>query len=153
MRQYKLSILVALYKAGNFVQSKLQSIINQTIFDDCQLVILNCLNLDNERNIYEKYISLPNVSVIEYNEYKYLYDTWNDGINITNSEYITNANVDDQWHPEFAEQCTNYLDNRHDISIVSTNILVTHIAHQLWPNWEYHDKFPQYVYPNSTAGP
>lgn len=150
---YKLTILAALYKSGEFVQSRLQSIINQTVFDKCNLVILNCQNLHNEYDHYSHLLNRTNITSIEYDTHKYLYDTWNDGINITSSDYIVNANADDQWHPQFAEKCINYLDENPQVSVISTGVLLTNIPNQIWPNWESQGEFPKYIYPASTAGP
>jgi len=152
--QYKLTALVGIYKASKFIESKIASLLSQTIFKDIQIILLNCQNLENESDYYQEFLQHNNVKEIKYDQHVKLYKTWNDGINtFCKSEYLTNANVDDQWHPQFAEKCCNYLDINYDVSVVSTNILVTEIPNQLWPNWQYTSIFPKYTYPGSTAGP
>lgn len=151
---YRLTVLVAIYKASHFIESKIKSLAAQTIFKDIQVILLNCQDLENESSYYDDFLDNTNVREIKYDNHTRLYKTWNDGINsFCPSQYITNANVDDQWHPSFAEKCCDYLDNNKDVSVLSTNILITNIANQIWPNWISHDIYPKYVYPGSTAGP
>jgi len=150
----RITILIALYKAGEFIKSKLESLKNQTIIDNSTIVFLNCQNRDNETVLCEEFASTrPNVINIVFDKYISLYDSWNIGITKTNSEYIVNYNADDQWHPSYLEKCCDYLDLNQDIAIVSTGVLITNIPNQIWPNWIYHDKIPSHPYPLSTAGP
>lgn len=149
---YKVTVLVAIYKAAEFLKSKLQSLEAQTIFANSQIVLLNCQNLQNEFQIYESFLKHPNVIEILYDEHVSLYKTWNDGIKITHSPYITNANVDDQWHPQYLEKCVHFLDNG-AYPIVSSKILITRKPNQVYPNWTHEGEMPFHPYPSSTAGP
>lgn len=150
----KVVVLVALYKSGEFIKSKIQSLRNQTIIDNSLIVFLNCQNHDNENVYCEAFANeRSNVINILFDEQISLYLSWNVGIQRTKSQYITNYNADDQWHPSYLERCCDYLDKNPDISIVSTGVLMTHTPNQLWPNWSAHDAMPAYTYPLSTAGP
>lgn len=147
------TILVALYKSGEFVESKIASLKQQTI-DDAWIVFLNCQNLHNELEACERYAAEnPNVINIVFNDHTLLYDTWNVGIQHTQSKYIVNYNADDQWHPAFLERCTTQLELHQNVGILSTGVLITHKPNQVWPNWQHHDRMPFYPYPQSSAGP
>lgn len=150
---YKITVLVSIYKGARYIDSKIQSLIQQTIFNEAQIVLLNCQNLENEKELYQDFLKYPNVIEITYNSYETLYKTWNDGIRLTDSKYITNSNLDDQWHNTYLERCSQYLDEHSDVAIVSTGVKITDQANQVWPNWKHHDVMPKHIYPLSSAGP
>jgi len=103
------TILVALWKAGEFLETKIEDLKRQTIFKQCNIVLLNCENHNNEADIYADFLQTNNVTEIKYTKHINLYPTWNDGINSTESEFIMNSNVDDMLHPEYAEVCNKWL--------------------------------------------
>lgn len=124
------------------------------MFNDCWIVLLNCQNLEGESALFAEFVNQhENVIEIRYNEYIKLYSSWNDGIKNTDSEYIVNYNMDDQWHPEYLETCTKWLNENQDHAIVSSGCYVACNPNQVWPNWKWIDKMPFYKYPLSTAGP
>lgn len=148
------TILIAIYKAGQYIEAKIKNLKQQTYFDRCNIVLLNCQNLDNEATVYADFLAEnPNVMEISYDKHTRLYPTWNDGIKTTESTYIMNSNVDDMLHPQYVEACSKWLDENQDYCCVTTGILLTHKPNQLWPNWDWKDRLPFRVYPTSTAGP
>lgn len=151
---YKVVVLVAIYKASIFIESKIQSLLSQTLFAESQIVLLNCQNLENEANIYAEFLNRnQNVIEIRYNQYVNIYKSWNDGIRITDSTYICNSNIDDQWHPEYLQRCTTFLDTHPEFGVVSSRVLCTDKPIQIWPNWQYYGNMPYHTYPYSSAGP
>lgn len=156
-QDFRVTVLIALYKAGEFIESKIESLRRQTIIDNSLIIFLNCQNHDNEFDLCEKFAAeRSNVINIMFNEDITLYESWNAGIGLssnTASKYIVNYNADDQWHPSYLEQCCDYLDENEDTAIVSTGILITDVPNQLWPNWKTNGKIPAHPYPLSTAGP
>ncbi len=147
------SILVALYKAGEFLHAKLESLRRLVNFTDCEIIFLNCQNLDNESSIYQSFLEFSNVREIYYNTHINLYPTWNDGIQTSSSEFILNSNVDDMMHPNYIHESCEYLDINKEVSILSSGVLVTNIPNQIWPNWIHNSRMPMLTYPFSTAGP
>ena len=149
-----ITILIAIYEAGDFIKAKIQNLQQISTFDDCWIVLLNCLNKDHESEICRDFVrSNENVLEIRYSTHINLYPTWNHGIAITNSKYIMNSNVDDLLHPDYVRHCAEYLDDHNDIAVVSSRVLVTDTPNQLWPDWEWCDEMPFHTYPLSTAGP
>lgn len=150
-----ITVLIAIYKAGKFIEAKINNIKQQTIFDQCTIVLLNCQNLDDEKSKYNQFLQ-ENENVIElfYPEYIRLYPTWNDGIKAAPSEFVCNSNADDMLHPEYLEKCTNYLRKNNEIACVSSNILLTYTPNQSdHTTWQHEHTFPDGIYPSTTAGP
>lgn len=147
-------MLVALYRAGKFLEHKLKSLEQQTLFEQCQIVLLNCQNLNNERALYCNFASKhDNVKVIEYDRYTKLYPTWNDGIRQTESEYIMNSNVDDQLHPNCIAMLAAALDTAsEEYGIATSDSYISSTPNQVWPNWQWEGRINAH-YPGSTLGP
>jgi glycosyltransferase involved in cell wall biosynthesis len=148
------TVLVALYKAGGYLRRKLLNLEQQTRFNDCWIVLLNCQDLEHESAKYKWFLDkYDNVIEIKYETHRRLYPTWNDGIKATQSKYICNSNVDDMWRPEYVETCVDFLETNPEVAVASTYVLVTDKPNQLYPNWIWRDRIPSYPYPVGTAGP
>ena len=148
-------VLLALYKAGPYLEAKISNLTKQSIFGECQFIILNCQNVDNEKSIYSDFVnSNENVIAIEYENYIGLYKSWNDGIICSQSEFICNSNVDDMWHPEYLAKSRDFLLNNPDIGCVSSYILYTEQPNQHdHHNWTNCHRYVTDTYPHHTAGP
>lgn len=157
MNDKLITILVSIYNGGGFIKSKLANLLQQTIIDDVHVVFLNCMNNDNERSFYEPLLSCDKVSCTEilYHSHVKLYKSWNDGIQITNSEFVCNSNIDDMWHPEYLEKSIEFLRSNVEYSVVSSRVLITNVPNQVnHDNWaSIIGVMPFYQYPLSTAGP
>ena len=157
MNNKSITILVSMYNGGHFIRAKLENLLQQTIINDVHIVFLNCQNNHDERSVYEYLLTDSKISCNEilYKSFVGLYKSWNDGIQITNSQYICNSNIDDMWHPEYLEKCIAFLNSESRYSVVSSKILITDMANQ-----SNHAKWskiigvmPFFQYPLSTAGP
>lgn len=145
------TIMTAIYKAGDFIENFMSEIVRQTIFNRCKLVLLNCQNLHNERQIYKPYLG-SNVVSIEYPEYVKLYHTWNNAMYFYPSKYFISANIDDRWRPDYLEQCVAFLDMHSEFGVVAGGVDVTDTKNCTWPVWQVSDTM-SIMYPGSTMGP
>lgn len=154
MSRPTVTVLIALYRAGQYLRAKLDNLSQQTIFNECEFILLNCQNLDNEQSKYQLFLRNSNVREILYKDYVYLYPTWNHGIKSTDSEFICNSNVDDMWHPTYLEECAKFLRENEDYAVVSTKVLTTDKANQSnHKTWYTIGAMPPEIYPLSSAGP
>lgn len=154
MSQKSITVLIGIYQAGDFIKAKVNNIMRQTAIDNCNIVFLNCQNLHNERESYRHLLNGDNIHEILYNQHVKLYPTWNDGIRLTNSEFIINSNVDDMLHPDCLKLCADYLRAHPQYACVSTGVLMTVKPNQSdYTTWEWEHPFPLYSFPLSTAGP
>lgn len=166
----RVTILIATYRSPEeMVQSKVESLLSQTALGLANIVILNCQDLSHESSNFRPFCrgqrmgrrlscdpAPANVIEVTYGEYIKLYKSWNDGIRMTESDYIVNYNMDDQWHPEFLERCVEFLDENPQFAMVSTRIATTSESNQVWAHhgqWKVDGELPFLPYPDSTAGP
>jgi hypothetical protein len=154
MEEKLITVLISLWKAGRFLEAKLENLQLLQGFSDCWIVLLNCQNHDNESNIYRRFLKYDNVLEIMYDNYIRLYPTWNDGIKATKSRYIMNSNVDDMLHPTYVRRCCGWLDSKQEYACVSSRVLITRKSNQPdYTTWKWSDKMPFRSYPHSSAGP
>lgn len=163
----RVTVLIATYHSDpELVQSKVCSLLDQTILPYSNIVILNCQDTRNESHHFGPFIrgqssrwgktgGGANVTEIIYHEYVKLYKSWNDGIRMTTSDYVVSYNMDDQWHPEYLEKCVNFLDQHPEFATVNSRILTTDTPNQIWSRgpWQSDGELPFLPYPLSTAGP
>lgn len=154
---YRVTVLVALYKAGRFLDAKLQSLRQQSIFDKCQVVLLVCQNHDGE---YERCLAFQqqhpdNAFCVYRSEYQRLYAAWNTGLAWYGSKapYVTNSNVDDMLHPQCFEKLADALDRNPEHGVAMSNSYVTGKPNSLWPDWRTHHGIIETIYPLGTPGP
>jgi len=113
------SIITSVYKGDKFIKGFLEDIVQQTIFDKCELIIINANSPGNEEPIINEYVKL--YSNIIYQRLKKdpgLYAVWNMGIKLSRAEYIVNANIDDRLKYTCYEEFVAALDNDTTIDVV-----------------------------------
>jgi hypothetical protein len=138
-----ITVLIAVYKARAFMESKIQCILAQTAFADA-----------DEHEIIDQFtMKHKNTIEIMYPDYAKLYATWNHGIRLTQTPFLCNFNMDDQWHPQYLEKCIDFLRENQDYATVSSQVLVTSTPNQVWPKWKWDATMPSLPYPESSAGP
>lgn len=118
----RVSIITSLYKGDEFIEFFMSEIVKQTIFDQCELIIINANSPGNESAAIEPY--LRNYSNIYYLTLNYdpgIYGVWNMAIEMAQGEYITNANVDDGLAYDCYEKFVQIFDNNRDIDVVYAN--------------------------------
>jgi len=122
----KISIITSLYKGEKFIKGFLQDITRQTIFDQCELIIINANSPEHEEPIIREYMKkYPNIIYKKLDYQLGLYATWNMGINMARGIYITNANVDDRLSAKCYAVHARFLDANPSIDLVYSNSFIT----------------------------
>lgn len=92
----KISIITSLYKANLYIENFLYNITKQTIFNDCELILVDASPEEEVTNTINKYKTIfSNIKHIKLEKDPGIYGCWNIGIEVSNNEYICNTNVDD----------------------------------------------------------
>lgn len=115
----KISIITSLFKAEKYIKNYLDSIVKQTIFNDCELILINANSPQNEEEIIKPYLEkFTNIRYIKLEKDPGLYGCWNMGIEISKGEYVCNSNVDDIRNLENLEIFRKYLFFSKDVDLV-----------------------------------
>lgn len=114
----KVTIITSLFKAEKYLGGFLNDITQQTIFNDCELFLLNGNSPEDEESVVAPYLEkFDNIRYIRLTQDPGIYGCWNYMIKNSESEYITNANVDDKLFPECLEKHVNLLDSKTIIDV------------------------------------
>ena len=122
----KVSLITSLYKAESFLMGFLEDITNQTIFNECELILINANSPDNEKEIVTPYLKEhDNIVYEELEEDPGVYAVWNIGVRMSKAPLLTNANVDDRRDPSYLEKHKKILEENPEIDLAYANVLMT----------------------------
>lgn len=122
----RVSIITSVFKGNDFIAGFLSDITRQTIFDQCELIIINANSPGDEEPIILQYLKkYQNIIYKKLDHDPGLYAVWNLGIDIARAEYITNANLDDRRNPESLEIHAKALDENLYVDLVYSDFYVT----------------------------
>ena len=131
IKKPKVSIISTFYKAEEFIEQFLQDLTQQTIFSDCELILIDSASPGREKEIVEKYTN--KFSNIKYERYEELFPP-TEGHNIAmkkaSGKYITWAMIDDRKRQDNLELLLNTLEENQDIDLAYGDCLVTDIKNE-----------------------
>jgi GT2 family glycosyltransferase len=121
---YWVTIITSLYKGEKYIQAFLENITAQTIFDKCQLFIVDANSPQDEYKVINNYINIfpNNITYQRLDKTIGIYEAWNLAINNSSSEFITNANVDDLHRSDALELKVAALRNNPKIDVVYSDV-------------------------------
>ena len=94
--EYIVSAIASLYKGRRFIEKFLENITTQTIFDRCELIIVDADSPEGEEGIIAEYQKIyPNIVYKRINYRIGVYEAWNIAVQLARGRYLTNTNVDD----------------------------------------------------------
>lgn len=111
---HTVSVIIPNYNHEQFLDERIQSILNQT-YQDFEIIILDDCSSDNSRQIIEKYRDDEHVSHIIYNEQNSgsTFKQWEKGFEMAKGELIWIAESDDSCDYHFLENLVpNFNDSR-----------------------------------------
>ena len=129
----RVSILTSLFKGGEFIAGFMADITRQTIFNQCELIIIDACSPENEYAIIEPYLQrYPNITYLRLNEGEDpgLYGCWNMAIEMSTGQYLTNANVDDRLAPNKLEVFAQALDEHPEIDLAYSAVYIGYKANE-----------------------
>lgn len=125
-RSPRVSIITSVYKGDDFIAGFLSDITRQTIFDQCELIMINANSPGDEEPIILEYMKkFPNIIYKKLDKDPGLYAVWNLAINVAKAPFITNANLDDRRNPESLEMHVRALEKNEHIDLVYSDFYVT----------------------------
>lgn len=129
----KISIITSIYKAEAYIKGFLEDITKQTIFDNCELILINANSPENEEEIIKEYLEKhDNIVYKKLDEDPGVYGVWNLGIKMSSGKFITNANVDDRRSYNQLEVLARELINNEDIDLVYSQCFITEKPNEIF---------------------
>lgn len=113
----KLTVITSVYNSSFFISHFLNDIRRQTIFPECEFFFLDAGSEDASRwgiiDVSRWYSNIQYFNVGKKN----IYETWNLGVILSKTPYITNWNTDDRRLPDSLEKQVKFLDDNPDIDL------------------------------------
>lgn len=150
----KVSIITSIYKGDQFIQGFMKDITQQTIFDQCELILINANSPGNEEDFIRPYLdSYPNIHYIKLDKDPGLYAVWNLAIKAAQGKYITNANLDDRLKKDAIEVHIKALDDHAEIDLVYSDNYITNVPNTTFESPHAHavTRFAQFSKPAMLA--
>ncbi|MDP3830741.1 MAG: glycosyltransferase, partial [Ignavibacteriaceae bacterium] len=129
------SAIVSTFNSEKFIRSRIENLLQQTLADKLEIVIVNSGSKQNEDKIVSEYLfKHPNIKYIRTKERETIYKAWNRGIKLSEGRYITNANTDDHLRNDALEIFSDYLDRNADVVLVYADYYITNLPDQNFNN-------------------
>ena len=126
IKNKKILVLTSLYNCKNFLHGYLDALSLIEGKEQIEVLLLHNAPQEEELTIINQYLpSLDFVRHIVIPERESLYRTWNRGIELSHSEYITVWNVDDVRFPDSILQQAEALDNHPQAAIAYGDIWIS----------------------------
>ena len=108
--QAQISVIVSIYRPGQLFDSFLGNLMEQSIFESTEIVLILVDPIVSERKLATKFAkSNPNVILEIINTRITIYNAWNLAITKCTSPYITNMNIDDLRSPDSLEAQVKFM--------------------------------------------
>ena len=122
----KISVITSVYDGDEFIEPFLEDMTNQTIFDNCELILVNANSPGSEEKVIKKYMKKhKNIIYKKLDEDPGIYGTWNEALKLATGEYVTNANLDDRKAPNSLEIHAKELYTNPEIGLVYADSYIT----------------------------
>lgn len=120
---YKVSVLVPVYNTEKTLRKCMNSILNQTIIDDIEVVIVNDGSTDTSENLINEYLNKYN-NIIYFNQVNQgLGATRNKGLELAKGEYIAFLDSDDWVEHDYYEKLYNKAKSEESDLVISSYIV------------------------------
>jgi glycosyltransferase involved in cell wall biosynthesis len=131
----RVSIITSVYNGDQFIEGFLKDITRQTIFDQCELIIINAASPGNEDEIIKEYAAHhSNIKYIRLDKDPGLYAVWNYAIVLSQAPLLTNSNIDDRRHPDSLRLHAHALEEDLTIDLVYAPYYVTKNPNETFEN-------------------
>ncbi len=120
----KLSIGMPLYNGGRFIETAINSLINQTFIDFELIISDNCSNDDTEEICLKLKEKDKRIKYFRQEINKGATSNFNFVLEKSTGNYFMWAAYDDFWQPNFISECINVLDNNEDCVSVFTHFVI-----------------------------
>ena len=123
----KVTVFCPLYSGEEHIKGFLQSMKAQTIFEECELIIIDANSPENERETIEEFIKTnKNVSYRRLDYRASVMETENMAIEMATGEFFAQACVDDRHSEVYLETLAKHLHFDKEVDLVYSDCYQTH---------------------------
>src|SRR5256885_12384058 len=123
---YRAAAIVSTYKSERFMRGCLEDLVNQTLFPQTEVIVIDSASPENEGAIVREFQERHrNIRYVRTDERETLYAAWNRAIGSSTAPYLTNANTDDRHAPDAFARLAAILDKRPEVDVVYARTAIT----------------------------
>ncbi|WP_396274988.1 glycosyltransferase family 2 protein [Hyphomonas sp.] len=112
LKTSKISVIISLYNYANFIESAIQSVLNNE-FEDCEIVVINDNSTDNSLELSKSFLSKNcNLTIINKKLNTGLSHTRNLGIHYCVGEYVFILDADNTIYPNCLNNLFKFIKNK-----------------------------------------
>ena len=132
------------YPPNEYIEGFLANMTSQSVFDDCELIIIDANSPGNEKEVIDRYREqYPNIIYKRLDKDPGIYGCWNQALDIASGEFVTNANLDDRRSRQQLEIFANELTNDSEVDLIYSQCFITGKAGETY----LHNSSLETVYP------
>jgi len=125
-RHPTVSLITSMYKGERYIRNFLDNIVNQTVFEHCELLIIDAASPENEYKLIEQYTeNHKNIKYVRLDKDPGIYGVWNIGAKMASGKYLSTANLDDIRALNQIEVLVNCLEKNPHIDLAYSECYVT----------------------------
>ena len=129
------SIITTFHDASKFIEGFMDNITNQTMFSDCELILIDAGSLSNEVEVIKKYKERhPNIRHIRLPENKPVTECVNMAIKISRADFLTLACVDDVKRTDCVQTLYDHIIDDVSVDLVYGDVICTDKSNDLFNN-------------------
>jgi len=122
---FRVSAIVSTYNSERFMRGCLESLVNQSLGEAVEIIVIDSGSPQNERAIVEEFQKRhPNIVYVR-TERESLYEAWSRGVRLARAPYVTNANTDDRLFANALEVLADTLDANPEVMLAYADQFVT----------------------------
>jgi glycosyltransferase involved in cell wall biosynthesis/Flp pilus assembly protein TadD len=126
-----LTAVVSTYNAERFIEGCLQDLLEQTIGDRLEIIVVDSASEEDEATVVRDFQKrYPNIKYLRTAMRENVYQAWNRGIKFALGKYVTNANTDDRHRHDAYELMVGELETNDDIALVYADVIKTKTANE-----------------------
>jgi glycosyltransferase involved in cell wall biosynthesis len=114
---HHISVIIPLYNKARYIARAIESVVRQTI-NVCEIVIIDDGSTD-DGVLIARAINTPIMKIVK-QENSGVSLTRNNGIQLSQGEYVAFLDADDEWHPNFLESIAKIIKNYPNAGIYAT---------------------------------